>query len=33
MPVYERRFFVDKMVQEAEQKQENMEKAKNKRNL
>jgi len=33
MPVYERRFFVDKMVKEAEQKQENIEKAKNKRNL
>ena len=33
MPVYERRFFIDKMVQEVQQKQENIEKARNKRNL
>ena len=33
MPVYERRFFIDKMVKEFEQKQQEIEKVKNKRNV
>tara|TARA_R110002167_G_scaffold70431_8_gene198480 strand:- start:717 stop:818 length:102 start_codon:yes stop_codon:yes gene_type:complete len=33
MPVYERRFFIDKMITEAKEKQESMENAKNKRNI